>query len=85
MKSLILIIISDGQPNTSYIDYKHMLADTAAAVTEAKRLTRVIGIGIDANIDTLKGFYKDTFVEMTDIENLMKNLTRLIEKEVRSW
>ncbi len=81
----ILIIISDGQPNTSYIDYKHMLADTAAAVTEAKRLTRVIGIGIDANIDTLKGFYKDTFVEMTDIENLMKNLTRLIEKEVRSW
>ena len=81
----ILIIISDGQPNTSYVDHKHMLADTAAAVTEAKRLTRVIGIGIDANIDTLKGFYKDTFVEMTDIENLMTNLTRLIEKEVRSW
>lgn len=81
----ILIIISDGQPNTSYVERSHMLADTSAAVTEAKRLTRVIGIGIDANIDTLKGIYKDTFVEMTDIENLMQNLTRLMEKEVRAW
>ena len=81
----MLIVISDGQPNTSYLRGSDVLSDTAAAVIEAKRQTRVIGIGIDANLDILRGFYKETFVEMTDIEMLMRNLSKLIEKEVKSW
>lgn len=82
----LMIIISDGQPACSY--YKSIasgIADTKAAVIEAKRKTRVIGIGIDADLSVLRSFYKDTFVEMTDMSSLMTNLSRLIEKEVRSW
>ena len=82
----LMIVISDGQPACRY--YGSMasgIADTKAAVVEAKRKTRVIGIGIDADLSVLKSFYKDTFVEMTDMSSLMTNLSRLIEKEVKAW
>ena len=79
----LMIVISDGKPSSNLVYDK--IADTARAVREAKRKTRVIGIGVDANKDVLRGFYKDTFIELSSIEQLMTSLGKLILKEVRKW
>ena len=79
----LLIVISDGEPATNMCT--NPLQDAINAIVEVKRRTKVIGIGIDANKDVLKGMYKDTFVELDNIENMMSTLGRIFVKEVRSW
>ena len=82
----LLIVISDGQPACMhYRDDSNALSDTKAAIEEAKKKMKVIGVGIDADLNILKNFYKDTFVAMTDMSTLMNNLGKLIVKEVATW
>lgn len=82
----LLIVISDGQPACiHYRDRDNALSDVKAAVEEAKKKMKVIGIGIDADLPILKGFYKETFVQMTNMKTLMTDLGRLILKEVATW
>ena len=82
-KNTLMVVISDGQPNSQLV--RNSREDAAMAVREAKRRTKVIGIGVDANQDILRTFYKDTFVELRNIETLMSTLSKLIVKEVKSW
>ena len=82
-KHHMMIVISDGQPSTSII--QGAVKDAAEAVKEAKRRTKIIGIGIDSNMQVLRSFYKDTFIELDNIENLMSTLADTILSEVRSW
>lgn len=79
----LLIVISDGQPAT--LMCTNPVQDAINAIIEVKRRTKVIGIGIDANMDVLKSMYKDTFVELDSIENMMSMLGKIFVKEVRSW
>ncbi len=79
----LMIVISDGQPSSSLV--YNGTEDARQAVAEAKRFTKVIGIGVDANMNVLRSFYQDTFVELNSIETLMPELARLILKEVRKW
>lgn len=82
-KNTLMIVISDGQPASRFTCCNN--ADAAEAVKEAKRKTRVIGIGIDSNRDVLREFYEDTFIELTNLEDLMKTLGKTIVKEAKKW
>lgn len=82
-KNTLMLVISDGKPNSHLV--RNSTEDAAKAVREAKRRTKVIGIGVDANQDVLRSFYKETFVELKSIETLMSTLSKLIVKEVKSW
>ncbi len=84
----LLIVISDGQPACSfYSGYatRSGINDTAEAVKTGKKLCKIIGIGIGADLDILKGIYQETFVSMTNLSQLMTSLGKMIVKEVRSW
>lgn len=82
----LMIVISDGQPACSvYRGRNDGIEDTRNAVMEAKRQTKVIGIGIGADMNVLKHFYGKTFVQLDSLSQMMSDLSKLILKEVASW
>lgn len=81
----LLIVISDGQPATSMLDTWQAIADTKRAIQEAKARTKVYGIGIDQDTETLSKFYGKTFVEHKDVETLLPELAKIIKKEAKTW
>lgn len=81
----LLIVISDGQPATSMLTTRQAIADTKRAIQEAKARTKVYGIGIDQDTETLAMFYGKTFVEHKDVETLLPELAKIIKKEAKTW
>lgn len=85
-KHHMMIVITDGQPNSYLVP--GAVQDTGKQVKNAKRHTKVIGIGVDlpdAARNTIQGFYKNTFVNLKNVEDLLTNLSKIILKEVASW
>ncbi len=82
-RNRLLMVISDGAPLTRMVS--NPTQDAINAIKEAKRRTKVIGIGIDANKDILRRMYTDTFVELDNIESLMSTLCKIVLKEVQKW
>ena len=82
-RNRLLMVISDGAPLTRMVS--NPTQDAINAIKEAKRKTKVIGIGIDANKDVLRRMYTDTFVELDNIESLMSTLCKIVLKEVQKW
>lgn len=78
----ILFVVSDGYPACrKYHNRSEGIADTAAAIQEAKKGTTVLGIGIgDCEPKTLKHMYKGTFVHVKDPEDLSMVLTMNLKK-----
>lgn len=71
----ILIILSDGQPAASAYDTtQNGVADTAAAIKDAKKSCKVCGIGLgDCNPNTLQKMYDGDFIHLENV-NLLANL-----------
>lgn len=81
----LLIVVSDGQPACAWYRGADGIADTKAAINEAKKKLKVIGVGIGADLPILKAMYKETFVQMTDLRTLSTDLGKLIKREVATW
>ncbi len=71
----ILIILSDGQPAArAYTSVDKGVADTTAAIRDAKKSCKVCGIGIgNCNPNTLQKMYDGDFIHLEKV-NLLANL-----------
>ena len=78
----ILFVISDGYPASArYRNLQEGVKDTAEAITEAKRVATVLGIGIgDCEPNILKKMYRGSFVHAKDIGTLSVVLTKNLKK-----
>ena len=83
----ILFIISDGYPaSPMYHSMSEGVADTTEAITEAKKITTVLGIGIgDCEPETLKHMYKGSFVHAKNVDELSLTLTKNLKKILKTY
>lgn len=79
----LLIVISDGQPSSSYYHGRSGVADAKDAISEATKIGSVIGVGIDANIDVLYTMYGPNFLQVTNVHELFDRLADRIKKEMK--
>jgi len=79
----LLIVISDGQPSSSFYCGRSGIADTKDAISEASKFASVIGVGIDADIDILHTMYGPGFLEVKNVYDLFDRLADKIKKEMK--
>lgn len=83
----ILFVVSDGYPACR--KYKSMsdgIADTATAISEAKRTATVLGIGIgDCTPETLRHMYRGAFVHAENPQDLSVTLTQNLKKIIKNF
>lgn len=75
----LLIVLSDGQP--AACNYNDGIADTKAAIREAKKYANVLGVAIgDADTDTIRYMYEKNFLHISNVNDLFYGLS----KEIRT-
>lgn len=79
----LLVVISDGQPSSSFYYGRSGIADTKDAISEASKFASVIGVGIDADIDILHTMYGPGFLEVKNVYDLFDRLADKIKKEMK--
>ena len=79
----LLIVISDGQPSSSFYNGRSGIADAKNAINEASKFAGVIGVGIDADFDVLHTIYGPNFLPVNNVSELFTRLAKRIEKEMK--
>lgn len=78
----LLIVLSDGQPAChAYCRNDDGIADTKAAIREAKKKNHVLGVAIgNSDTDTIYNMYERNFLHISEVSELFNGL----QKEIRN-
>lgn len=79
----LLIVISDGQPNSRFYKGMDGISDTSNAIRKAKRACAVIGVGIDADINVLHTMYGEGFVLANQLDEMFNAIAQKIRRELK--
>lgn len=77
----LLIVLSDGQPAARAYGYgKDGIADTKAAIREAKKFANVLGVAIgNSDTETIQSMYEKNFLHISETNDLFVNLSKEIK------
>lgn len=88
-RNKLLICITDGVPSTyGAMSYQDALDDCRNAVSELKRNSEVIGVGVYENNDQKEDFryiFQNGTVTMKDLSSLKKELPELVKKKISNF
>lgn len=80
----LLIVLSDGQPAASR--YNDGIADTKAAVRDAKKYTHVLGVAIgNSDTETIHYMYEREFLHASCVDDLFFGLAKELKNMFKSW
>jgi|GEM_PF-4300373 len=81
----LLVIISDGQPNSSGYGGEPARNDIRAMVRSARRSgIKTLAFAIGEDQSQIKQIYGEAHIDISDVEQLPKTLSKLLEKEILS-
>lgn len=70
----LLIVLSDGQPAAR--DYRDGIADTKAAIREARKYAHVLGVAIgNSDTETINNMYERNFLHISNVGDLFYGLS----------
>lgn len=73
-KNKLLIVLSDGQPAAR--DYRDGIADTKAAIREARKHSHVLGVAIgNSDTETINNMYERNFLHISNVGDLFYGLS----------
>lgn len=82
----VLIVISDGLPSRGGDDPSiSPEQDATAAVIEAKQEAVVIGVGIDGDMERMRGIYGSSFVSVKNLCDMFTRIAERLKYEIERW
>ncbi len=82
----LLIVISDGQPNSSNYGGEGAKLDIQSIIKKYKKYgVQVFGAAIGSDKDRIKEIYGDGYIDITNLAVLPKSLTKLVTKRLLSF
>ena len=71
----LLIVLSDGQPAAR--DYRDGIADTKAAIRDARNHAHVLGVAIgNSDTETINNMYERNFLHISNVSDLFYGLSK---------